>query len=103
MFLLSDIDVHVFISCIKTNNLPKINFVAWLQKYVSVVAFGEVGDAWGGTSNAVFSDPGRSLKLRTTYGLGVRLNTPLGPLRLDYGIGNGEDKGRFSFGFGASF
>ena len=74
-----------------------------VQKYVSVVAFGEVGDAWGGTSNAVFSDPGRSFKLRTTYGLGIRLNTPLGPLRLDYGMGNGEDKGRFSFGFGASF
>ena len=74
-----------------------------VHQYLSLVAFGEAGDAWDAGSNAIFSDPGRSFKLRTSYGFGVRLNTPLGPLRLDYGIGNGEDKGRFSFGFGASF
>lgn len=74
-----------------------------VQKYVSFVAFGELGDAWDGSSNATFSDPGRDFKLRSTYGLGIRLNTPLGPLRLDYGMGSGENKGRFSFGFGASF
>ena len=74
-----------------------------VHQYVTLVAFGEIGDAWDAGSNAIFSNPGSSFKVRTTYGLGVRLNTPLGPIRLDYGIGNGGDNGRFSFGFGASF
>lgn len=74
-----------------------------VHKYVSLVAFGEVGDAWDASDNAIFSYPNRGFEVRTSYGLGVRLNTPLGPIRLDYGIGNGQDDGRFSFGFGASF
>lgn len=74
-----------------------------VHQYVSIVGFGEVGDAWDAGNNAIFSDPGSSFKMRTSYGLGLRLNTPLGPLRLDYGWGRGESGGRFSFGFGASF
>ncbi len=33
-------------------------------------------------------------------GFGVRINTPLGNLRLDYATG---DEGRFHFGFGELF
>lgn len=78
-----------------------------VQEYVSLVAFGEIGDAWDIGNNVMrhlpdrYSNPG--FKLRASYGLGVRVNTPLGPLRLDYAFGDGEDSGRFSFGFGASF
>lgn len=79
-----------------------------IQQYISVVAFGEIGDAWDIGQNVTrylgsqyYDNPG--FKLRASYGLGVRLNTPLGPLRLDYAFGDGEDSGRFSFGFGASF
>ncbi|MBP9484329.1 MAG: BamA/TamA family outer membrane protein [Negativicutes bacterium] len=75
-----------------------------IQKYITAIAFVEGGDAWDAGSNAIFSEPGRSFKLRANYGLGVRLNTPLGPIRLDYAVPteSGGD-GRFSFGFGASF
>ena len=36
------------------------------------------------------------------YGLGVRIQSPLGPIRLDYGI-NDEGDGRFHFGIGERF
>ena len=32
------------------------------------------------------------------YGLGVRSNSPLGPIKLDYGIGENQNKFHFSFG-----
>ncbi|WP_239651699.1 BamA/TamA family outer membrane protein [Neosynechococcus sphagnicola] len=35
-------------------------------------------------------------------GLGVRINSPIGPIRVDYGINN-EGDGRFSFGIGQRF
>lgn len=44
--------------------------------------------------------------LKNSYGLGVRLDTPLGLLRLDYGFGKDEtDKrsGQFYFGIGQTF
>ena len=37
-----------------------------------------------------------------TYGVGVRVNSPLGPLRLDYGF-NDEGDGRLQFGIGEKF
>jgi hypothetical protein len=40
-------------------------------------------------------------ELANSYGLGVRLDTPLGLLRLDYGWGKNEEnqrKGQFYFG-----
>ena len=36
-----------------------------------------------------------------SVGVGVSLNTPLGPLRLDYG--RGKQGGRFHFNVGGSF
>ena len=36
------------------------------------------------------------------YGLGVRVNSPLGPIRIDYGF-NDEGKGRLHFGIGERF
>lgn len=55
----------------------------------------------------VFADFGRAFasdepielsELKTGYGLGVRLDTPLGILRIDYGIGEGGGRTYFSFG-----
>ncbi|MEO0395337.1 MAG: BamA/TamA family outer membrane protein [Cyanobacteria bacterium P01_A01_bin.137] len=37
------------------------------------------------------------------YGAGIRVQTPLGALRLDYGIGNDGDDGRIHFGIGERF
>jgi len=49
-------------------------------------------------------------ELKKGYGIGVRLNTPIGPLRFDYGWpmdpekkGEKKDKGKFYFSFGQSF
>ena len=54
---------------------------------------------WGGTWNSGFYP-----KMDDIYGsagVGVALNTPLGPLRLDYG--RGSQGGRFHFNIGGSF
>ncbi len=64
------------------------------------VVFTDWGTAW---------DRGETLSLqdlKNSFGLGVRLDTPLGLLRLDYGWGKTADqtrKGQFYFGIGQTF
>lgn len=64
------------------------------------VVFTDWGTAW---------DQGESLSLqnlKNSFGVGVRLDTPLGLLRLDYGLGKAADdtrKGQFYFGIGQAF
>ena len=67
-----------------------------VDKNFTLVGFYDVGRAWRKNSdNSSFgSDMGSS------PGFGVRINTPLGNLRLDYATG---DEGRFHFGFGELF
>lgn len=67
-----------------------------MDKNFTLVAFYDIGRAWRqGTDDSSFgSDMGSS------PGFGVRINTPLGNLRLDYATG---DEGRFHFGFGELF
>ncbi len=67
-----------------------------MDKNFTLVAFYDIGRAWrDGTGDSSFgSDMGSS------PGFGVRINTPLGNLRLDYATG---DEGRFHFGFGELF
>lgn len=66
---------------------------------VTGVVFTDWGTAW--------SDGAITLQdLNNSFGLGVRLDTPLGLLRLDYGWGKNEDdqrKGQFYFGLGQTF
>lgn len=52
---------------------------------------------WGGTWNSGFVPK----NLKGSIGLGVALNTPMGPLRLDYG--RGSQGGRFHFSVGGMF
>ncbi|MBQ7704824.1 MAG: BamA/TamA family outer membrane protein [Selenomonadaceae bacterium] len=54
---------------------------------------------WGGTWNDGFVPKGGDIY--GSAGLGVALNTPLGPLRLDYG--RGSQGGRFHFNIGGGF
>lgn len=67
---------------------------------VTGVVFTDWGTTW---------EQGDSLKiqdLNNSYGLGVRLDTPIGLLRLDYGFGKDADdnrKGQFYFGIGQTF
>lgn len=66
-----------------------------IQKALSLVGFFDVGRAWRKDSGVSFgSDIGKA------PGIGVRLKTPFGNVRLDYASG---DEGRFHFGFGEMF
>ncbi|NLD06031.1 MAG: BamA/TamA family outer membrane protein [Synergistaceae bacterium] len=67
-----------------------------MDKNFSLVAFYDIGRSWRkeGDDASFGSDMGSS------PGFGVRVNTPLGNLRLDYATG---DEGRFHFGFGELF
>ena len=68
-----------------------------LMKKVQGVLFTDTGYAWDKNTEDAF-DIG---SMKYSYGVGLRINSPLGPLRLDYGIG--EDGGRFHFSFGGQF
>ena len=68
-----------------------------LMKKVQGVLFTDAGYAWDKDTQDAF-DLGL---MKYSYGVGLRINSPLGPLRLDYGIG--EDGGRFHFSFGGQF
>ncbi|NCC69165.1 MAG: outer membrane protein assembly factor, partial [Clostridia bacterium] len=68
-----------------------------LMKKVQGVLFTDAGYAWDKKTEDDF-DLGL---MKYSYGVGLRVNSPLGPLRLDYGIG--DDGGRFHFSFGGQF
>lgn len=59
------------------------------------VVFVDSGNAWDSSERMRLSD------LHTGYGIGVRLDTPIGVLRLDYGIG--EEGGQAYFSLGQAF
>jgi outer membrane protein insertion porin family len=67
---------------------------------VTGVLFTDWGKTWDQGEGFTLSD------LNNSFGLGVRLDTPLGLLRLDYGLGKDENlarKGQFYFGIGQTF
>ena len=87
---------------------------------LQLVAFFDIGNAWQKDSRDPITGkkiykPNRKdahdfKDLKKGYGIGVRLNTPIGPLRFDYGWpmdpekkGEKKDKGKFYFSFGQSF
>lgn len=67
------------------------------------VLFTDFGDAWGGSYSNVhvlgFEQGG--FKLHASAGLGIRVVTPIGQLRLDYGYG--DEGGRTHFSIGQTF
>ncbi len=64
-------------------------------KKVQGVVFSDAGYAWNKGVNMDLSD------IKTSIGVGFRITSPLGPVRLDYAIG--EEEGRFHFSFGGQF
>lgn len=87
---------------------------------LQLVAFFDIGNAWQKesrdpiTGKKIYKPDRKSSHdfkdLKKGYGVGVRLDTPIGPLRFDYGWpmdpekkGEKKDKGKFYFSFGQSF
>ncbi len=82
-----------------------------INDVLGIVIFSDIGRAW----NYQGEDPGylnqkRNAKfpddIGTTVGVGLRVNTPVGPLRFDFGwpVGNSEESGmKFYFNMGQSF
>lgn len=65
-----------------------------ITKNFQGVLFGDAGYAWKKGDSINFGD------LENGYGVGIRINSPLGPIRLDYAYG---DKWRIHFSFGGQF
>ncbi len=65
---------------------------------VQGVLFADVGSAWDAPS-VPWHENGNKFNLGV--GPGLRIQTPLGPIRLDYGYG--KDGGKFTFAFGGQF
>ena len=70
-----------------------------IVKKVQGVLFTDAGNAWGGLGNVPWYEENN--KLHWAVGAGVRITTPIGPVRLDYG--HGADGGKFHFSFGGKF
>ena len=66
-------------------------------KKVQGVLFTDNGYAWDKRHEDDF-DMG---EVKSSYGAGLRITSPLGPIKLDYGFG--DDGGKFHFSFGGQF
>ncbi len=71
-----------------------------LARGLKGVLFSDIGDAWGGAYQGVniqgFNQGG--FRPHASLGLGIRVRTPLGPIRLDYGYGDEGGRTHFSIG-----
>ncbi len=68
-----------------------------IQKRIQAVLFYDIGYAWDKRDQSAF-DLGL---MESGYGVGLRINSPLGPIKLDYG--KGKQRSRFHFSFGGQF
>jgi outer membrane protein insertion porin family len=66
------------------------------NKKFQFVAFTDAGSAYGGNSS-----PYKDIDLLFSFGVGIRLQTPIGPIRLD--LGKGTDGIKTHFGIGPTF
>ena len=71
-----------------------------IAQAITGVLFADYGGAWGGDPNFVISDFSQSQSFEGNLGVGVgmRVTTPIGHLRLDYGVGNEGSRTHFSMG-----
>lgn len=66
-----------------------------IAKRVTAALFTDIGNAWESDTFQFIKD------LNFGYGFGIRLVTPFGPVRVDYGLGS--QGGRIHFSFGGQF
>ncbi|MCS6920281.1 MAG: BamA/TamA family outer membrane protein, partial [Fimbriimonadales bacterium] len=69
-----------------------------IEKAFTAVFFVDIGHAWGGYPSVNEFTQSRAFQPQVGYGLGIRVRTPLGPLRIDYGIGREGGRTHFSVG-----
>lgn len=62
---------------------------------VTGALFTDMGDAWD-APHVTWYDDDKSFNI--SVGAGVRISTPIGPIRLDYGVSKDDNKFHFSFG-----
>ena len=81
-----------------------LNVVEWRQsiyKWIGMVAFLDAGNVWAESKQFKVSD------MRLSPGLGIRLSTPIGLARIDYGFNVkpkiGEPRGKIYFSMGQAF
>jgi outer membrane protein insertion porin family len=65
------------------------------------VVFADVGDAWGSIYQGLGLQQSTGFVAKPSAGIGVRVSTPIGPIRVDYGYG--REGGRTEFSIGQSF
>ena len=75
------------------NFTAEYRFPIWNK--VSGALFTDLGDAWDAPNVPWFS---HSKTFNASVGAGVRVTTPIGPVRIDYGISKNQKKFHFSFG-----
>ena len=75
------------------NFTAEYRFPIWNK--VSGALFTDLGDAWDAPNVPWFS---HSKTFNASVGAGVRVTTPIGPVRIDYGISKNQNKFHFSFG-----
>jgi outer membrane protein insertion porin family len=68
---------------------------------VQGVLFTDAGDAWGSIYQAEGLQQATSFQLQAAVGVGLRVTTPVGPIKVDYGIG--RFGGNTDFSVGQSF
>lgn len=66
-----------------------------IVKKVSGVLFTDIGDAWDAPNVPWYKN---TKSFNYGVGAGIRITTPIGPVKLDYGIGKYKKKFHFSFG-----
>jgi outer membrane protein insertion porin family len=70
-----------------------------VEDNIQFIFFFDTGKTWQNSSDI------KNEKLKMSYGIGLRADTPLGPMRFDYGwpIGEEDKKGKFYFNIGQMF
>lgn len=70
-----------------------------IAKNFDLVGFFDIGDTWG----LDYNQRSKDFSSKRGFGMGIRLQTPLGPIAIDYGKAADRSDGRTYFNFGSSF
>ncbi len=74
--------------------LASVEFTHWFRERIGGAVFVDAGNAWDDTAR---------FSLALGYGVGLRVASPIGPLRIDVAYGQADDVVRLHFSFGLTF